>query len=177
MISNKKYKVIYADPPWEYSDKAKGFGGAESHYRTMAIEDLILLPVEEIAERDSILFLWATFPKLNEALDLIDGWGFNYKTLGFNWVKTNKKKPATLFWGLGHYTRSNPEICLIATKGKGVRPINKGIHSVLLAPLEGHSKKPDITRDKIVKLVGPISRIELFARKKVEGWDSWGDQI
>ena len=157
MISDKKYNIVLADPPWAYNDKAVGFGGTDPHYKTMNFEDLILLPVEEISKNNSILFMWVTFPFLQEGLDLIKAWGFNYKTLGF---KTTKKDPDSLFWGLGHYTRSNSEVCLIGTKGK-IKIVNKGIHSVLFSPLEGHSKKPDITRDKIEKLLGKLPRIEL----------------
>ena len=109
----KKYKIIYADPAWSYDDKCLHRGGAERHYRTMNIEDIKNLPVNEIAEDDCILFMWATFPKLQEALDVINAWGFQYKTNAFTWVKKNKKADS-LFWGMGRWTRSNAEICLLA---------------------------------------------------------------
>ena len=111
----KKYKIIYADPPWRYA-RSKVQGAAEKHYPTMSIEELCALPVKEIADKDCILFLWATFPQLKEALQLIKAWGFTYKSVAFVWLKQNRKSP-TWFYGLGFWTRGNAEICLLATKG------------------------------------------------------------
>ena len=172
---NKKYQIIYADPPWSYNDKCLNRGGAERHYRTMNIEDIKTLSVNEIAEDDCTLFMWATFPKLQEAFDVINAWGFQYKTNAFTWVKRNKKS-GSWFWGMGRWTRANAELCLIATKGKPKR-INAGIHSVIDTPIEGHSKKPDEAKKRIIELVGDLPRIELFARQKTEGWDVWGNEI
>ena len=94
----KKYKVIYADPPWRYEQKNLS-GSAEKHYSTMSIDELCALPIEQLADKDCILFLWATFPMLTEALQLIKAWGFKYKTVAFVWVKKNKKSP-TWFYGM-----------------------------------------------------------------------------
>ncbi len=141
----------------------------------MTLSEIKALPVSGIADTDCTLFLWATMPMLPEALGLINAWGFEYKTVGFTWVKRNKKKP-TWFWGMGYWTRANAELCLIATKGKPKR-INKGVHSVIDTRIEKHSKKPDIVRDKIVGLMGDLPRIELFARQAVEGWDAWGNEV
>lgn len=107
---DKKYSVIYADPPWSYS----GGGAARNvtkHYHTMKPEDIYSLPVQNIAADDCLLFLWATFPNLDIALETIRRWGFRYKTAAFVWVKRNRKTPSW-FWGLGNWTRSNPEVCL-----------------------------------------------------------------
>jgi len=141
----------------------------------MNIEALCKLPVHKLAKDNCMLFLWATFPNLPEALHLIQAWEFTYKTLGFSWIKTNKKngKP---FFGIGYYTKSNCEICLIGVKGKPIVASNK-VSSVIIAPKERHSKKPDIVREKIVQLVGDLPRIELFAREKHKGWDVWGDEV
>jgi len=171
----KKYDVIYADPPWSYRDKSKKKGGAERHYNTMSLKELKLLDVEAISSENCILFMWATFPNMREALDLIFSWGFNYKTVGFNWVKRNKVSD-TWFWGMGSYTRSNSEVCLIATKGKPLI-INRGVHSVLDSRVMRHSKKPNEARCRIEKLMGEVNKIELFAREKAEGWDYFGDEI
>ena len=138
-------------------------------------EDIYNLDVASIAAEDCILFLWATFPCLQEALQTIKRWGFSYKTLGFCWVKRNRKTPSW-FWGLGFWTRANPEICIIATKGKPKR-ISKAVHSVVDTPIEAHSKKPDVVRARIVELVGNIPRIELFARTRSEGWVCLGNEI
>ena len=118
--------------------------------------------------------MWATFPMLREALDVIEAWGFTYKTIAFNWVKQNKNG-AGLFWGLGNWTRSNSEICLLAVKGKPKR-VSSSVHSVLLSPVRQHSQKPAEIRDRIVELMGDLPRIELFAREAAPGWDAWGNE-
>ena len=131
------------------------------------------------------LFIWATFPRLKEALEVIQSWGFEYKTLGFSWHKTNKRNNK-LFFGIGSYTKSNCEVCLFATKGKvGIKgdPLEKllvqnhTISSAINSPKEKHSKKPEEIRKRIEKLFGDVPRIELFAREKVEGWDSFGNEV
>ena len=176
LFPNKKYKIIYADPPWSYKDKAlAGNRGAGCKYQTQSQEWLKQLPISKITDNDCILFLWVTMPKLNECFELIKAWGFEYKTVAFTWVKRNKKSN-TWFMGMGRWTRANSEICLLATKGKPKR-INASVHSVIDTPIEIHSKKPDITKERIVKLVGELPRIELFARQKTDGWDSWGNEI
>ena len=119
--------------------------------------------------------MWVTMPKLNECFEVIKAWGFEYKTVAFTWVKLNKKS-GTPFMGMGRWTRANAEVCLLATKGNPKR-INAGVHSVVMTPIEAHSKKPDEVRDRILKLIGDLPRVELFARQKVDGWDSWGNEI
>jgi N6-adenosine-specific RNA methylase IME4 len=178
----KKYNIIYADPPWRYNDSHCS-GACEKHYNTMSINDLCNLPIKEIAADDCILFIWATYPLLPEAIKLIEAWGFKYKTIGFQWIKTNKNttnplffRLNNLFFGLGRWTRGNTEPCLIATKGK-IKRLNNSISQIVLSPRENHSKKPDIVREKIVSLVGDLPRIELFARKKTDGWDVFGNEV
>ena len=175
----KKYNIIYADPPWSYKDKRdkhpRMCGGAISHYNTMSIEQIKSLPIKDLAADNCMLFLWVTFPNLQEGLDVIKAWGFTYKTLGFSWIKTNKNngKP---FFGIGYYTKSNCEVCLIGVKGKPIK-VSNSVSSVVISPRQEHSKKPDQIRDKIVELCGDVPRIELFARKKAEGWDVWGNEV
>lgn len=173
----KKYEVIYADPPWAYRVwSKKGIGrSAENHYPTMQIEDIKALPVKNLAAENCALFMWVTFPTLREAFSVLDAWGFTYKTVAFVWVKQNRKAP-TLFWGLGYWTRANAEICLLATKGNPKRQSAK-VHQVVVSPVEAHSKKPDVVRDRIVELVGDLPRIELFARQQTPGWDVWGNEV
>ena len=170
----QKYQAIYADPPWDYQ-QCRLSGSAKKHYPTMRIEELCALPVAEIADRDCALFLWATFPQLPEALRLIQAWGFVYKTVAFVWLKQNRKA-LTWFYGLGFWTRSNAEICLLATKGHPKRQ-SAGIHQLVISPVEQHSKKPDEVREKIVALMGDVPRIELFARQQTPGWDVWGNEV
>lgn len=183
----KKYSIIYADPAWSYDDKSLNRGGAERHYRTMSTEDIMNLPVDQISSDNCILFMWATFPKLREALDVISAWGFEYKTLAFVWVKTNKRTNTSQlsflpsesfdsFMGMGRWTRSNAEICLLGVKGSPKR-VNAGVHSVIYAPIDSHSKKPKETRDRIISLVGDLPRVELFARQAPPGWDVWGNEV
>jgi N6-adenosine-specific RNA methylase IME4 len=170
----KKYHIIYADPPWRYSDKSCS-GAAENQYKTMKLQDICNLQIEKISEKDSVLFLWATYPMLKEALSVGESWGFNYKSIAFQWVKLNKKngKP---FYGLGRWTRGNTECCLLFTKGKPKRQSSL-VFQLIQTPISKHSMKPQEARDKIIKLMGDISRIELFARQKNQGWDVWGNEI
>jgi N6-adenosine-specific RNA methylase IME4 len=173
---DKKYQVIYADPPWSYKDKAlAGNRGAGCKYNTQDMDWLNDLPVKNLADTDCVLFLWVTMPKLNECFVLIQAWGFEYKTCAFTWVKRNKKAHSW-FMGMGRWTRANAELCLLATKGKPKR-VNAGIRSVVDTPIEVHSKKPDVVRDRIVQLCGDVPRIELFARQSTEGWDVWGNEV
>jgi N6-adenosine-specific RNA methylase IME4 len=171
----KKYQIIYADPPWSYKVwSKKGLGrSAESHYRTM---DKIDIQNLKIPSADTCtLFLWVTAPCLIEGIELCKAWGFEYKTIGFTWIKKNKKADS-LFWGMGYWTRANAELCLIATKGNPKR-VAKNVHQVVYTPIENHSKKPDEVRNRIVKLMGDLPRIELFARQKTDGWDVWGNEV
>lgn len=108
--------MIYADPPWRYQNW-KGQGVAERHYPTMPLEDIKALPIAGLAGKDCVLFLWATYPMLQEALEVIRAWGFAFKTVAFTWIKLAPKAD-TIYWGMGYWTRSNAEICLLATKGQ-----------------------------------------------------------
>ena len=173
-MTSKKYNIIYADPPWQYA-RSKVQGAAEKHYRTMSVDDICQLPIAEICGKDCILFMWATFPQLKEALQVIKAWGFNYKSVAFVWLKQNKSGIGW-FYGLGFWTRGNAEICLLATKGQPKRKSAK-VHQFIISPLRGHSQKTNEARDKIVELVGDLPRVELFAREKADGWDTWGNEV
>lgn len=178
---NKKYKIIYADPPWsynKYSNSKKNISDKirVTPYPPMPLEEIKSMPITQIAETDCVLFLWVTFPCLEMGLEVIKAWGFKYKTVGFNWIKKNKKGIGW-FMGFGHYTRSNGEICLLATRGKGSKVLKKNMSQVVINPLTVHSEKPSIVRKKIVDLFGDLPRIELFARKQISGWDTWGNDI
>ena len=163
-----KYKIIYADPPWSYKDKAlAGNRGAGCKYDVMSVEDICNLPIKDIADDDCVLFMWVTMPKLNECWEVIKAWGFEYKTVAFTWVKRNKKSNSW-FWGMGRWTRANAEICLLATKGNPKR-VNAAVHSIIDTPIQRHSQKPNEVRERIVKLMGDIPRVELFARERLGG--------
>lgn len=181
------YSTIYADPPWTfvtYSDRGKG-RSAENHYSCMTLDQIRQLPVQDIAAKDCALFLWTTDPLLKRAIGIIAAWGFTFKTVAFYWVKTYKNskvvpEPDTLREdqapaGLGFWTRANPEICLLATRGRPQR-LSASVRKLVVDRRRDHSRKPDLIYGRIEQLVaGP--RIELFARQRVEGWDAWGDEV
>lgn len=177
------YDIIYADPPWDYENWNKKWHQehAESRwagrkYPLMPLEDLKSMKVNEIASKDSVLFLWTISTMIPKAIELMEAWGFTYKTIGFVWVKKNKIADS-LFWGMGFWTRSNAEICLIGVKGKPLPRISRSVHQIIHEPVRKHSQKPDSARDRIVELLGDRPRVELFARDKAEGWTAWGNEI
>jgi len=187
-----KYNIIYADPPWKYDnerDNNPAQGGMT--YNTMHVEDIMKLPVQQLADKNCALFMWATMPKLIEAFRVIDAWGFRYTTCAFTWVKLNKNAHMLqdrinetdsitirggFYSGLGHWTNGNAELCLFAKKGSPKRN-KKNVKQLVFSPLGRHSAKPPEVRDRIIQLMGDVPRIELFARNVVEGWDAWGNEI
>jgi len=173
------YRLIYADPPWTfatYSRKGKG-RSAEAHYDVMTLADIKALPVGGWAAPDCVLLLWTTDPLVEKALEVIRAWGFTYKTIGFCWAKLNKSRPppfteGDFFTGLGFWTRANPELCLLATRGQPHR-ISRAVKKLIVSPRREHSRKPDEAYARIEALcAGPY--LELFARAPRPGWDSWG---
>lgn len=181
-LPNKKYAAILADPPWSFKSwSQKGASrGASRHYATMKTKDICKLPIADIATKDCVLLLWAVMPQLPEALRVIEAWGFKFKTVGFTWMKQNKNAPSLfydandIFAGMGYWTRSNCELCLIATRGKPKR-INSDVPQAIFSPLREHSRKPTEIYERVERLVaGPY--LELFARNKRKGWDSHGTE-
>jgi N6-adenosine-specific RNA methylase IME4 len=176
--TRRKYGAIYADPPWSFRNwSAKGTGrNAVSHYNCLDFGALAALPVADLAADDCALFLWTTDPMLPRAIELIQKWGFEYKTVAFYWVKLNSaaKHDADYFTGLGYWTRANPEQCLLATRGKPARRA-KDVKRLVVERRREHSRKPDCVRERIERLVaGPY--LELFARETRRSWGCWGDQ-
>lgn len=171
---DKKYQIIYADPPWVYKDKSKSHGGgAESHYVCTPTDELSKLCVP--ADNNSVCLMWVTYPQLEEGLKLLKTWRFKFKTVAFTWVKTNKD--GSIYMGMGRHTRANAEICLLGVRGKGLPRINAGIYQTQLHARTRHSEKPKAFRSDIERLYGNATRIELFARQKTEGWDVWGNEV
>lgn len=176
--TDKKYNIIYADPAWEYKESGSGNRVVKAHYPTMCIEDIKKLPVEDISDETSILFIWVTFPRLKQGIEVIESWGFEYYGLAFDWVKTSKNGSPS--WGMGYYTRQNTEVCLIGVKKNKkhrIKPLVRNVLSVVHSNREEHSKKPDIIRKYIVDICGDLPRIELFARQHADGWDCWGNEV
>lgn len=170
----KKYNIIYADPPWHYRCNRQ-LSTAEKHYPTMSLNQILELPVSRLADKDCVLFLWITFPQLDALTAVLNAWGFTYKTVAFVWIKQNKKSDR-LFTGLGFWTRSNAEICILAIRGHPKR-ISNNVHQVIFSHIEEHSKKPEEAKKRIVQLMGDLNRIELFARQATPGWDIWGNEV
>lgn len=177
-----RFQVVYADPAWPYRDSGVR-GGVDHHYPTMSLADICALPVQQIVAPDAALFIWGTWPNLPMIFPVIEAWGFSFKNCAFTWVKVTKSgAPA---FGPGHWTRGNTEACFLATRGKPKR-VDAGVPQVLLedmeegavfAPRGRHSAKPPEVRDRIVRLLGDVPRIELFARERVPGWKAWGNEL
>lgn len=171
-----KYQIVLADPPWPYDNEVghdPAMGGMP--YKSMSMAEICRLPVQEIAAPDCLLFLWATMPKLPEAMEAIRAWGFKYTTCAFTWIKTNSKSGG-IYSGLGHWTNGNAELCLLAKRGHPKRQA-KNVKQIVMSARGRHSAKPAEVRERIVRLAGDLPRVELFARERVPGWDAFGDEI
>ena len=179
---NKKYNIIYADPPWSFGSKSYQSDNRDmidiqkAHYSTMTEQEICSLPVQNIADENCIIFMWVTDSHLQEALSVINAWGFTYKTIGFTWVKQYAN--GSYCYNFSPYVLKSTEICLIGTKGK-LKEIKKrnDIKGLVFAERTKHSKKPQEVRNRITELCKDLPRIELFARKTFPGWDVWGNEV
>lgn len=198
------YTIIYLDPPWKYNSRAnhktRFRGGAEGHYPLMTMDEIAALPIGSLAARNCALLMWCTFPYLDEQIRLFEQWGFRFRTQFLTWVKLNPRgydiphdDPNysadkeyvrysgdglyhSVFFGVGYYAKSNPEVCLLAMRGQ-VPTISNAVSSVILAPRREHSRKPDESYSRIEGVFGKVPRIELFARRSAPGWDVRGNAI
>ncbi len=179
---NKKYKVIYADPPWHYGSKSavNNKSGSEhkalsEHYNTMSLTELKALSIKDITEEDAACFMWVTDSHLDEAIEIFKAWGFKYKTIAFNWVKTTSK--GNYCKNVAPWTMKSSEICLLGTKGAMTKhkQVNN-IESLVIAERTKHSRKPEEVRKRIELLFGDIPRLEMFARESTQGWDVFGNE-
>ena len=171
------FDVIYADPPWFYGQRAntdRFRGGCRRHYDVMKDDEILAMPVADIAADNCALFLWATCPNLPIAIDVIKAWGFRYTTAAFIWWKMNPLKD-TPFFGPGYYTASNGELCLLGVKGK-MKP-EAHVSQVIQNKRREHSRKPNEAHERIGLMYPQARRIELFAREQVENWTAWGNQV
>jgi N6-adenosine-specific RNA methylase IME4 len=172
--------ALLVDPPWTWISwsKTNQTRAAENHYSVMTLDDIKALPVSDLAAPDCALFLWAIDPMIPQALEVIKAWGFVYKTVAFTWAKTTRRTIGPLpRWhlGLGYWTRKNPEMCLLATKGKPKR-LARNVRQLIVSPVRQHSRKPAEQYERIEALVaGPYC--ELFARETRPGWTSLGDEV
>ncbi len=166
-MMNEKYSVIYADPPWSYRHCASNSRRIENQYDTMSLDDIKLLPVP--SEDNAVLYLWATAPKLQEALGVMLAWGFDYRTC-MVWDKE--------IIGMGYWFRGQHELLLVGVKGAFSPPGQSlRVSSVLRHRRSRHSQKPNVIRDWIDAWYPSFSKIELFARAKAMGWDTWGNEV
>lgn len=176
---DKKYQIIYADPPWNGLGWNNGSGEKcpAKHYDVQEEDWILKLPVLRLANETCALFLWVTFPNLPLGLRTIEAWGFKYATCAFSWAKRNKQADS-FFLGCGNYTRANVELCLLGTRGhcQKIR-VSRGVPQLCTAKIGRHSEKPTEIRDRIVELFGDRPRIELFARTRAPGWDVWGNEV
>ena len=172
---DKKYQIIYADPPWRLSISKNRPKWGDATYPTMQTDEICKLPIKDICYENCALFMWVTMPFLEEGFKVIDSWGFKYVTCAFVWVKQNKSGEG-IFSGLGQWVNGNAELCLLARKGKLVRK-DKTVKQIILHPVGRHSQKPYEIKNRIINLLGDLPRIELFARQKTEGWTSIGYDI
>lgn len=182
-LKQAHYGAILADPPWKFMtlwNTDTGPGNRNAEYQTMTIDEICALPVGDLAAADSILFIWGIWILMPRIFDVIEAWGFTYKTCAFDWMKADVrqadmfKEQADVQMGLGYWTRANTEPCLLATKGKPKR-LNADVRQGIIAPRREHSRKPDGIHERIERLVaGPY--LELFARQKRKGWDVWGNE-
>lgn len=188
-IPRNHFGAIICDPPWQfktYNEKGrnrcpdwKRFKGSPAkHYETMRTRDIMAMPVEELAAKDCVLFMWVSWPMLLEALSVISAWGFRYKTCGFDWAKAHVdqidmfRDDADSLMGTGYWTRANTEPCLLATRGRPKRR-STSVRMGIIEPRREHSRKPDCVHSRVQQLVdGPY--LELFGRQQRKGWTVWG---
>ena len=170
-LPNKKYNIIYADPPWQY--KRNGGKSAESIYNVMDLDDIKNMPIQDITEDQAHLYLWVTNPMIKEGLEVCESWGFEYKTM-LTWVKTYKD--GTPVMGMGYYFRGCTEHIIFGVKNKKLCN-NKSTKNIVFSNQRKHSQKPNEVRDLIVNSSGDLPRIELFAREQTEGWDVCGNEV
>lgn len=184
LLPARKFIVIYADPPWPYSDKGFGkrpddltvkgsFAPEAGRYSSMTLADILAIPVPEIAAADSALLLWATSPLLPEALETMKSWGFKFKTVAFCWSKVTASGKEVA--NLGQWTLGNIELCLLGTRGRPRRAV-RNVRQLVVAERTDHSRKPEEARRRIEILFGDVARIELFARVAAPGWERWGKE-
>jgi N6-adenosine-specific RNA methylase IME4 len=187
LAQENKFRAIYLDPPWRFKNWSlselaqRGEKWARrngrSPYPVMSPDDLKKLPVGDLGSRDSLMFMWATYPKMEEAIELMAIYGYKFTTVAFTWVKLN---PSGIGWhfGLGYYTRQNPEVVLLGKRGKGVKRVDNSVPNLVIWPRGEHSAKPFVVGDAIRRLLGEdVPKAELFARRQSQGFECWGNEV
>lgn len=198
-----QYSILLLDPPWKYNSRAnhktRFRGGACGHYPLMTMHEIAALPIEQLAAKDCALLMWCTFPYLDQQIRLFEHWKFRFRTQFLTWIKLNPRgfdlpkddpnyRPGkqyvlysdgmfhSVFFGVGYYSKSNPEVCLLGMRGQ-LPTVSDAVSSVILAPRRAHSRKPDEAYERIEGVFGDVPRIELFARQAAPGWSVLGNAI
>lgn len=177
-----RYQILVVDPPWRYTGSPTKWGAVEKFYSTMSDDEIISLPVRDWLDEPSVVFLWTTQSKMGLAYKCIENWGLWERGPAFIWVKTRKSdgQPIGAMGVRPSIVKPTTEFVLAASTKKKGRPLpiaDEGVPQVVLAPRGAHSQKPEMVQDRIEKLYPYASRAELFARRRRNGWDCYGDEI
>jgi len=177
----KKYEIVLADPPWSYTGQQDKWGAASKFYDTLSEQEIGELPIHDILSPRALVFLWATCPKLNIAISILDEWNLHYRGVAFVWVKTTLQgKPIGAQGVRPSVVKPLTEMVLVGSnvdKGRPLMLSDESIVQTIFAPKQEHSQKPNEVQDRIEKMYPAYDKLELFARRKRPGWDAWGDQI
>jgi N6-adenosine-specific RNA methylase IME4 len=180
-LPDGRYDIVYLDPPWYYYGSPVKDAAAAKHYPLMTVEQMAQIDVRSILNKSAAVFMWATCPRLNFAIELIEAWGLHYRGVAYVWVKTNSKGGIIAGQGVPPtFTKPTTELLLAATTKPTGRPfpiLDLAQSQVVLSPRGVHSAKPAIFRERIETLCGDRPRIELFARSNAPGWDAWGAEV
>jgi N6-adenosine-specific RNA methylase IME4 len=181
-LIGQNYQLILADPPWLYYGDPNKDQAAGKHYNCMSLDELSSIPISEIRAKKSVIYIWSTGPKLKESIDLMQSWGYYYRTVAHVWIKISKSGNVINGQGVRpSFVKQNAEYILVGSteqKGRTLTLESESIQQVVMhqRPGQVHSKKPDVFRDLIDETYGHIKKVELFCRYPAEGWDSWGNE-
>jgi N6-adenosine-specific RNA methylase IME4 len=177
-----KFDVLLIDPPWSYHGQQNKWGAAAKFYKTMSDKDLQAMPIKSLLNRKAVVFIWATGPRLDAAIKLIDAWGLHYRGVAFTWVKT-KKDGITPIGARGvrpSIVKPTAEFVLAAStiaKGRPLSIADESVKHIVLAATQEHSRKPDEVHESINRLYPKATKLELFARRQYAGWEVWGNEV
>lgn len=181
MDLDKKYDVVLMDPPWSYHGQQDKWGAAAKFYPTMTDEELMAMDIKSILKKDAVVFMWATSPRLDFAIDLLRHWGLHYRGVAFVWVKTKKDGTPVGAQGVRpSIVKPTSEYVLAASTTKTGRPLklhDESIRQVVLAPKTEHSRKPDTIHESIDLMYPDTDKLEMFARRPYPNWDVWGNEV
>lgn len=180
-LPTKTYDLVLLDPPWSYYGDQSKMGAAANHYQTMTDVDLALMPISGLLNKRAVVFVWATAPRLDAALQLIKDWGLTYRGIAFTWVKTTKNGQPIGAQGVRpSIVKPTVELLLAASnvaKGRPLPLADESVRHVIMAAKQEHSRKPNEAHERINAMYPTATKLEMFARRPYEGWDTWGNEI